>query len=101
MNDTVHIVQFEAAPMPGNPADGATGAYVNIYVHTSSETEALETAHREIEEAGWQVLNTENISSVNDKNISDAADDREYYDQCLLDGVVLVFHTWRKDNEAH
>lgn len=101
MNDTVHIVQFDAAPMPGNPEDGATGAYVNIYVHTISKTEALETAYREIEYAGWQVLNTESISSISDENISDTADDREYYEQCLLDGVVLVFHTWKKDNEAH
>lgn len=101
MNDTVHVVQFEAAPMPGNPADGATGAYVNIYVRTSSKTEALETAYREIQEAGWQVLNNEGISSICDENISDTADNREYYEQCLLDGVVLVFHTWGKDNEAH
>lgn len=101
MNDIVQIIKFEVVPMPGNLADGATGAYVNIYVRTSSETEALETAYREIEQARWQVLSKEDVFSINHETISDFIDAYEYYEQCLLEGIVLVFHTWSGNDEAH
>jgi hypothetical protein len=77
------------------------GAYVNCWIEAASEADAVSQAEAEIRAAGWI---PEAVDSVRPVTASDYADNiagREYYEQAIIDGVVIVFHTWSHESNAH
>jgi hypothetical protein len=93
----------DASPLPGTPAFAEVGgAWINVFTTEETEDAALLLAAREIAEAGWQVRAIEETSVVTRESFEDAPDGLQYFEQALLDGVVLVIHTYSADDgDAH
>jgi len=70
------------------------GAFVNCWVDAASEREAVAIAQAKVREAAWEPEPTESVGLVTIDDYTDGATEREYFEQALLDGVVIVFHNW-------
>ena len=97
MKHPIHVVQLELKPVPGaGSADEATGAYANVYIQAINAHAAIAQARDEVESAGWLV------EEVTESNVVTAdsfvgGEGLDYYEQCQIDGVVVVLHTWRDE----
>jgi hypothetical protein len=96
----LYLVTIEALPNAGTDdfADFG-GAYVNVYVSEASEAAALASAQREITEAGWSCKTVEKVAYVTREDFSDSDEGIESFEQALVDGVVLDFHTYPVEPE--
>ena len=72
-----------------------SGAVVNVWVDASTEQQALAIAAQEIQEAGWHIESLEAVFPVTRSDYSNDTTGLEYFEQALVDGIVLVFHTWQ------
>ena len=91
----IYLITIRVRPDQGSPEHtDSGGAYVNAFVDRSSQTEAIETAERGLEEAGWLVDEIGEISLVARADYSGDDENLQYFDQALVDGEVLIFHTW-------
>lgn len=79
-------------------ADSA-GAYVNCWILSDSREAAEQTATRMIAEYGWAVDSLEDAGTVTEDDYAEDDDDREFYEQALVEGEVLVFNTWPAGDE--
>ena len=91
----IFLVSLGARPTEGlEQFDDLGGAIVNCWVHAASERDAVAIAQAEVRDAAWD---PEPIRSVGLVTVADYADDaagREHFEQAMLDGIVVVFHTW-------
>ena len=74
------------------------GASVNVWVRAASGSEAMAIARREIESAAWIPESQPSVVVVTRSDYNHNKVGREYFDQAVLDGIVLVFHTWPIDS---
>jgi hypothetical protein len=68
-------------------------AYVSCWIERDTEEQAVARAHEMILADGWKIQRTEEVSMVSDADYDEADDDRQYFEQALIDETVLVFHT--------
>jgi hypothetical protein len=93
--DGLYVVTIEALPLPGSQAaETYGGAYINVYAKEPSESAALETASREVAEAGWRSQSIEKVVLVTREDFVDDSDGLAYFDQAQIDGIVVVVHTY-------
>ena len=98
--ESIRVVRIEARPDLDSPEVGqVAGAFVNVYTTATSEKEALEIARAEIAQAGWVVIAVEDQHLLTHADAQASPDTLPYYEQALLDGVVLVFHTYSLGGE--
>ena len=91
----LYVVTIDALPLPGSEAaEEFGGAYINVYTTDQSESAALQTASREVSEAGWQSRAIEKVVFVTREDFDDDSDGLAYFDQARIDGIVLVVHTF-------
>ena len=91
----MRVVILEARPSLDSADFGQiAGAFVNIYTTATSEAEALAIASSEIAEAGWLIISVEDACLLTRADAQAAPDSLPYFEQALLDGVVLVFHNY-------
>ena len=94
--ETIRLVMVDALPEPGT-ADFAEygGATINIYTTELSEQAAVALAVREVTEAGWQLLAVDETYLLTRNDLAQATPEGVgYFEQALLDGVILVIHTY-------
>jgi hypothetical protein len=96
----LYVVTYEARPSPGSE-DFATcsGAAVNVWVEAATEQQALFIASQEIHDAGWLIDSLESVRPITRPDYSEDPTGVEYFEQALVDGVVLVFHTWQEGTQ--
>ena len=96
-----YIVTAVATPVrePVTP-DDAAGAYINVYCTVATPEQALEVARREVAEAGWTWERFDAMSWAVADDFADNPEGLEYFEQVLIDGVVVVVHTWNGDGDA-
>jgi hypothetical protein len=70
------------------------GAYVNCWVDEPSADAAVARAQLEVRDSGWIPESIDNVVAVTRKTYERREEDREYFEQALVDGIVLVFHTF-------
>ena len=93
--ETVRVVVVEARPTLASPeADHYAGAFISIYTTASSESAALRIAAVEVADAGWLLLSVENAYCLTRDEAEATPEAHPYYEQALIDGVVLVFDTY-------
>ena len=94
--ETVRLVIVDALPRPGTPAFVAYGgATINVYTTELAEQPALALATREVTEAGWQLHAVDETYLVTRADLAEATPEGvAYFEQALLDGVVVVIHTY-------
>ena len=96
----IYVITLEARPQPDSAeAAEVAGAYVNVYTTARTEEAALEVAGTEIREAGWTVVAVDRANWVTRAEVEESPDALPYFEQALLDGVVLVFHTYAHRGE--
>jgi len=76
------------------------GAYVHCWIDAPGEAEAVAHAEAEVRAADWIVATVDSVRSVTSKDYAEEITGREYFEQAMIDGVVLVFHTWSLDPNA-
>lgn len=94
----VFLVHLSARPTEG--VDGHSrigGAYVNCWIEAMTERDAIAISHAQLRDAAWVpgAVGSVTVVAKNDYLTDEAG--RAYFEQALLDGVVLVFHTWPTD----
>jgi hypothetical protein len=98
---TMYFFTFLAAPTPdAKEYLDAGGAYVNCWIQNSDRQQAHESAIELIQDYGWAIeaLEEEAVVTSADYVVND--EDREYYEQALVEGEVLVFTTWPRGDEG-
>lgn len=96
----IHFFTFLAVPTPEAQEHGqAGGAYVNCWIRGDARDEAERTAAGLIEDYGWSVEALEEHSTVTSADYADDDEDRQFYEQSLVEGEVLVFNTWPEGEE--
>jgi hypothetical protein len=92
---TIRLVTFAVAPAAeSGELFEFGGAIVNAWVADQSDPEALKLATCEIERSGWYVKETISIETVQRQDYESDPSGLAYFEQALLDDLVLVFHTW-------
>lgn len=97
----MHFFTFLSQPTP-NAEEFADfeGAYVNCWIRNDdSRDEAQARAIELIRDYGWSVEALEDASIVSSADYQDGDEDREFYEQALVEGEVLVFNTWPRGEE--
>ena len=98
--DWFYLVTLQACRAPdARDVSSHSGAYVNCWLRANTETDAKSKALTEVRSEGWVPGPIESVQSVRREDYHDDPSGREYFEQGLNDGVVLVFHTWYRDNE--
>ena len=96
--DGIYVVTVEASPIPGSDRFFEFGgAYINVYTTSKTEAEALVVATTEVQETGWQLDLIDDVNWVTRADFEDAESGLEYFEQALLDGAVVVVHTFPPD----
>ncbi|WP_460834740.1 hypothetical protein [Lysobacter humi (ex Lee et al. 2017)] len=70
------------------------GATINVYTLEISEEAARELALQEIRDAGWEPQEIEDQFWLTRADLTDTPEGLEYFEQALVDGIVLVVHTY-------
>jgi hypothetical protein len=100
-DDRLFLVTVQARPTPG-AADFwmFPGAVVNCWLRAASEGEAITLAETEIREVAWIPEAVDSVRIVTRFDYEGDVAGREYFEQAMLDGIVIVFHKWaREDSE--
>ena len=97
---TMFFFTFLAVPTPdAKEFMDSGGAYVNCWIQGDDRQEAEQRASDLIHEYKWSVEALEEGATVTSADYSQDDDDREFYEQALTEGEVLVFNTWPRDEE--
>lgn len=100
----MYLFTFLAVPTPdAREFEEAGGAYVNCWIlgdgDRSDREAAEERATQLIEEYGWAVEALEEGAIVSGEDYPPGEEDREFYEQALIEREVLVFNTWPRGEE--
>jgi len=96
--DGIYVVIVEASPPPGSDKFFEFGgAYINVYTTSQTEGDAIAVATAEVREAGWQLDAIDGVNWATRSDFPDIESGLEYFEQALLDGVVVVVHTFPPD----
>jgi hypothetical protein len=97
---TMYFFTFLAVPTPNaKEFMDSGGAYVNCWIQSDDRHEAERRASALIDEYGWSVEALEEGATVTSAAYGPDDEDREFYEQALAEGEVLVFNTWPRDEE--
>lgn len=75
------------------------GAVINSWLIANSKAEAETRARHEIMEIGWTPTKDITVTRVRREDYESGNSAIEYFDQAVLDGIVIVIHTWDRDAE--
>jgi hypothetical protein len=97
---TMFFYTFLATPTPEAKEFSDTGgAYVNCWIQGQERTEAERRAAELIEDYGWSIEALEETATVSGDDYAPEDEDREFYEQALMEGEVLVFNTWPRGED--
>lgn len=99
---TMFFYTFLAVPTPdAKEFQDSGGAYVNCWIRSdgSDRYQAEERAKALIHEYGWSVEALEEGAIVNSESYDEDDEDREFFEQALVEGEVLVFNTWPRGED--
>ena len=89
------MITFTGHPLEDSQeSETLAGGYINAWIDAQSESEGLTRARRLIEECAWIVDSVESVAYLCRLDYRDGDEGLEYFDQAIIDGEVLVFHTW-------
>lgn len=103
----MYLFTFLAVPTPdAKEFHEAGGAYVSCWIQSDDRGDrgdrdvAEERAKELIEEYGWDVEALEEGAIVSGDDYPPDDEDRQFYEQALIEREVLVFNTWPRGEEA-
>jgi hypothetical protein len=97
---TMYLLTFLAVPTPdAKEFHESGGAYVSCWIQNGDRHTAEQRARDLIQEYGWSVEGLEEGAIVTSADYDRDDEDREFYEQALVEGEVLVFNTWPRGEE--
>ena len=86
------MITYHAVPKPGTSEfEKSGGAYVNCWILYAWQDGAEHLSRYEVEKE-WTITETVEISWVEEDDIDE--DNREYFEQALIDGGTFVFNMY-------
>jgi hypothetical protein len=96
----MYFFTFLSQPDPdADELAGFGGAYVDCWIRNEGREEAEARAIELIQENGWIIDALEDAGTVTSADYQDGDEDREFYEQALMESEVLVFNTWPPEEE--
>ena len=96
----MYFFTFLSQPTPNAQEFAESGgAYVNCWIRNDSRDDAQARAAELIRDYGWSVEALEDSGTVSSADYQEDDEDREFYEQALVEGEVLVFNTWPRGEE--
>jgi hypothetical protein len=96
---SVYLLIIHAMSVESDPPVEANGAYVNVYVVATSEAQAKSISREELAAAGWRSLTIKSVSVRTREDYVANTAGLEYFEQALIDGVVLVAYTYPRGSD--
>lgn len=97
---TMFFLTFLAVPTPdAKEFHESGGAYVSCWIQSGDRHTAEQRSRDLIHEYGWSVEGLEEGAIVTSADYDRDDEDREFYEQALVEGEVLVFNTWPRGEE--
>ena len=94
----IYFLTYHCQPnLEFDNSDDIGGAYVNCWIKAIDIEDADEIAGDIIKKKSWFILTLEDKYEVNEIDYSENSKGKEYYNQAIIDGTVLVFHTYPLD----
>ena len=91
----MYLFSADIAPVVAPVAlDDIAGAVVNAYLNVGSRSEAEQRLQSALSESGFRLVSINEVRTLEDREHCDTEASREHFDQALIDGECLVFHTW-------
>lgn len=95
MQNKIFLITYHAKPNKTfEDYEDFGGAHVNCWIEESSAENAEKIAQKEIEEYNWHVKTLDEIIEVDEEFYSEEDPKRQYFEQALLDKVVMLFYTY-------
>jgi hypothetical protein len=89
------LVTLEASPKPSHAEYGEVdGAFANCWVNEATAGLAEAVAREGIEGHGWDVVELDEVREITREEYRDDPEALEFFDQAMLDGLVIVFYRW-------
>jgi hypothetical protein len=93
--EALRLLEIDARPMRSADTFAKyAGAFVNVFCVELTESAALGIASAELAAAGWEIHAVESSKLVTSSDFDAEPYGRRYFAQALIDGVVLVIHTY-------
>jgi len=97
---TMYYLTYLAVPTPdAKEFHDSGGAYVSCWIQNADRQDAEQRARDLIQEYGWSVESLEDGTTVTSADYTGDDEDREFYEQALAEGEVLVFNTWPRGED--
>jgi hypothetical protein len=88
------VITYHVIPKPNTPAfDECGGAYVDCWILYAWEDGAEYLARYEVEKE-WTIVEREGMSWLESDDVPVGDEDREYFDQVLIDGGTFVYNMY-------
>ena len=95
---SIYYLMIEAVPNRDNPEyHEFGGAYINCWVKSATQKEALKKAREYIAEENWKFRKAEDIWVAQRQDYADLPDSLECYDEACKNGLSAIFNTWPVD----
>jgi hypothetical protein len=97
---STQFFSFLAVPTPeAKEFHTAGGAYIHCWIRDGGREQAERRAAELIAGEGWSVEALEDAAEVTVADYLDDDENREFYEESLVEGEVLVFYTWPRGEE--
>ena len=91
----MYLLSFHVQPRPDlEGAEDIGGAYVNCWIEADSIKQAEQIAKRKIGDLKWNILEKDDTFEIAPDHYTPDSAGVEYYQQALIDKMVLCFHTY-------
>jgi len=96
----MYFLTFHAVPTPdAKEFHDSGGAYVSCWIQSQDRQDAEQRATGLIQDYGWSVEALEEGAIVSSSDYDEDDEDRQFYEQALVEGEVLVFNTWPRGED--
>jgi hypothetical protein len=85
---TYHVIPTEDL----DKKDNIGGAYVNCFIESESSSHSQEIAKKQLSQLHWEIIELEELTIIDQNTVSE--ENKEYYEQALIDKEVFVFYTY-------
>jgi hypothetical protein len=97
---TMYYLTYLAVPTPdAKEFHDSGGAYVSCWIQNEDRQTAEQRAQDLIQDYGWSVESLEDGTTVTSSDYTGDDEDRQFYEQALAEGEVLVFTTWPRGED--
>ena len=96
-NDKIFLIGYHAKPK--SQIENVLGAFINCYIVDTDFSNAVLRSRKMVKDEGWNVLTTEEESTINRFKIENDDKRKLYVDQVIIDKEVMVIHTYENDED--